>query len=32
MDGPQDLTVLWTDIERVLAEMEQAVQAVGCSF
>ena len=24
----QDLTVLWTDVERVTAEMEPAVQAV----
>lgn len=28
-DCAQDLTVLWTDIERVLAEMEQAVKAVS---
>lgn len=29
MPDVQDLTVLWTDVERVTAEMEQAVQAVS---
>jgi len=29
MGDVQNLTVLWTDVERVTAEMERAVQAVS---